>query len=130
LTKWLYKVKPQGAARGSGDEELRDGTYHLSSKWIKSRMWIGHFQAADGHFQTNDRLIFWSHILDLARRRGRLAAAATMEELRDGNYELDEISSEKRAIMYTQVRKGETRSPKPDARNPKPPLEPEILNST
>ena len=32
-----------------------------------------------------------------------------MEELRSGNYVLDEISAEKRAIMYIQV---QTRSPK------------------
>jgi len=35
--------------------------------------------------------------------RGRLAAACPMDQLVNGDYELDQISTEKRAIMYIQV---------------------------
>ena len=45
----------------------------------------------------------WRANLQAPLGRGRLGAACTMEEMVDGKYELDEISSEKRAIMYLQV---------------------------
>jgi len=52
--------------------------------------------------------------------RGRLAAAAKMEELMDGNFKMDEISAEKRAVMYIQARpKPGTRDSNPKSRNPK-----------